>query len=69
MMVRTTQREIKDFWAEEIKTQKQAEKITNAKDFCKIAYSAGTYGLNGIIVLAYGKFWKISSRNTLLFMI
>lgn len=65
-MLKTTQREIKEFDAEEVKTTEQAFDLYNCSDFRRIAYSNGTYGCNGLVFYSLGKFWKVCSNNTVL---
>lgn len=73
-MIKTTLKEIKGTWAEDIThaTQEQIQEIKHKEDYLReIAGAFGVYGCNGLLLQGAktGKFYKITARTTTLFMI
>ena len=72
-MRRATQKEIKqDSWSQDITswTCKEVEKLMrDAKHIHRVAYSAGMYGINGIVVNIDGYSYKSVGRVSATFVL
>jgi len=70
--MKTTLKEIKNYWCEDI-TRLSSEEIKALKNsegwFDRVAYSVGVYGLTGCVLKGHntGTLYKITSRNSNLF--
>ena len=68
-MMKTTQKEIKEFYCEDIRdiTNMDYEEAKKIKRLYIIAYSHGIYGVNGLVFCDEKKnFYKITCRNSLI---
>lgn len=64
--MKTTQKEIKEFYCEDI-TDMEFEEAKKIKRLYIIAYSHGLYGVNGLVFCDEKKnFYKITCRNSLI---
>ena len=73
-MVRTTLKEIKEHYGEDITNYSKEELdqlIQEVEELIIIAYSVGVYGWNGLLAYSskVNKFYKVTSRSTALFML
>lgn len=74
MSVKTTQKEIRNTWGEDI-TNKSADEIhairEKEKYFDELAYSCGLYGCNGLLLKGHesGAIYKITSRTQAIYCI
>lgn len=73
-MIKTTLKEIKQTLADDITyaTQQQINEIKHNEDYLReIAGAFGVYGCNGLLLQGAktGKFYKITSRTSAIFMI
>lgn len=70
-MIKTTLREIKEFYGEDITYISNGNQLyRDLMPIRRIAYSTGVYGMTGLVIFSEktNKYYKITSRTTNLFI-